>query len=190
MKRGLIILLIIGVLSSQLVSAETTFFEGDLGYRDDFIMTPIPEGGIIDSSALEETIETFVGGGGFYIRKNESETLACSLIGKSLKKHVERKRNIDFDEKEIEIILTEINQEIRIGLSSEDLKFILDNYEDTCDDYYPLLSGLAVGRTRNLLNPFILTISILVLLFIIIIIYMRHRIIAILRKRKFKRKNR
>jgi len=82
MKRGLIILLLVSILFLQLALAETTFFEGDLGYRDDFIVALVPEGGIIEEQIIEQLeIESFISGGGFLVRQEEiSETIPCQLI--------------------------------------------------------------------------------------------------------------
>ena len=187
MKRGLIILLLVSILFLQLVSAETTFFEGDLGYRDDFIMAPVPEGGIIEEPVTEQLeIESFISGGGFFVKQEGiSETIPCPLIFESLKGHIERKRSIEYTEKELKTLTIEVNQELEKNLSMSQVSYIIDNFEDTCDSPLPLLAGSAVGRFRNLLNPFILIVSFIVLIFLVYILY---RIIPILRKRKMKRK--
>ncbi len=189
MKRGLIILFLISILSFQFVLADTTFFEGDLGYRDDFIMAPIPEGGVIEGAIAEEPeIESFISGGGFLVRQDGiAETISCPLIFKSLKGHIDRERSIEYTEKELEILTIEVNQELEKDLSTSQVGYIIDNFEDTCDTVLPLLSGSAIGRVRNLLTPFILIISIIVLVFLIYILY---RIVPILRKKRRKIKKR
>jgi len=189
MKRGLIILLLVSILFLQFVLADTTFFEGDLGYRDDFVMAPIPEGGIIEEPIPEEPeIESFISGGGFLVRQDGiAETISCPLISESLKEHIDKKRSIEYTEKELEILTIEINQELKRNLSTNQVSYILDNFEDTCDSPLPLLSGSAIGRFRNLLNPLVLIVSFIVLIFLIYILY---RIVPILRKRKGKIKKR
>jgi len=186
MKRGLIILLLVSILFLQLVLAETTFFEGDLGYRDDFIMASVPEGENIEEPITGGSeIESFISGGGFLIRDNKtSKTIACPLIFETLKGNIKEKRSIDYSETELKILTDKINQKLGIDLSNDQVSFIIDNFEDTCDMSLPLSGGFAAGRIRNLLTPLIIAIAILVLLFIIIIIYMRQRITGILRKKK------
>jgi len=183
MKRGMIVLLLVSILFLQLVSAETTFFEGDLGYRDDFIMAPVPEGGIIEGALAEELeIESFISGGGFFVRQEGiAETISCPLIFESLKKHIEKKRSIEYSERELEILTIEVNQELEKDLSINQVGYIIDNFEETCDSPLPLLGGSAIGRFRNLLNPFILIVSFIVLTFLIYILY---KIVPALRKRK------
>lgn len=186
MKRGLIMLLLVSILLLQFVLAETTFFEGDLGYRDDFIMAPIPEEGIIEEPVTEQPeVESFISGGGFLVRQGEiSGTIPCPLIFESLKGHIKKKRSIEHTEKELEALTIEINQELEKNLSIGQVSYVIDNFEDTCDSPLPLLSGSAVGRYRNLLNPFILVTSFIVLVFIS---YIGYRIISVLKKRKMKR---
>ncbi len=188
MKRGInlfFLLFLISILFLQLISAETTFFEGDLGYRDDFIMAPVPEGGIIEGATTEEPeIESFISGGGFLIRQEGiAETITCPLIFESLKEHINKKRSIEYNKKELEILAITVNQDLKKDLSTNQISYIIDNFEDTCDSPFPLLSGSVLGRFRNLLNPFILIISFVVLTFIIYILY---KIVPILRKKKRK----
>lgn len=186
MKRGLIILLLISILFLQLVSAETTFFEGDLGYRDDFIMAPVPEEGIIEEPIIKEPeVESFISGGGFLVRQEGiAETIPCPLMFESLKEHINKKRSIEYTKKELEILTFEINQELGENLSTNQISYIIDNFEDTCNSPLPLLSGSAIGRFRNLLNPFILIVSFIVLVFIS---YIGYKIISVLKKRKRKK---
>lgn len=181
------ILLLVGILSLQFVLAETTFFEGDLGYRDDFIMAPVPEGGIIEEPITEEPeIESFISGGGFLVRQDGiAETITCPLIFESLKEHINKKRSIKYTKKELEVLTIEVNQELEKDLSTNQVGYVIDNFEDTCDSPLPLLSGSAVGRFRDLLNPFILIVSFIVLIFVS---YIGYRIIPIFRKRKRKKK--
>ena len=188
MKKEVLYLLIICILL-PFVSADTTFFEGDLGYGEDFIMAPVPEGGIIEGTiAGEQEIESIISGGGILVRqKGIAETITCPLIFESLKGHIEKKRSIEYTEKELEILTIEVNQELKKDLSINQVSYILDNFEDTCDSPLPLLGGFATGRFRNLLNPFILIVSFIVLMFLIYIIY---KIMPVLRKKKRKKRRR
>jgi len=189
MKREAVFIFLICIFLLNFITADTTFFEGDLGYRDNFIMAPAPEGGIIEGTISEEPeIESFISGGGFLVRqKGVAETILCPLIFESLKGHIEKKRSIEYTEEELEILTIEVNQELEKDLSTNQISYIIDNFEDTCDGPLPLLRGSAIGRFRNLLNPFILIVSFIVLIFLIYILY---RIVPILRKRKRKIKKR
>jgi len=178
MKRGVVLLLIF-ILSINFVLADTTFFEGDLGYRDDFIMGNTL-GGVIPVN-LPETLggrrneskpitEIFVEDTEEFITKEEiNKTIVCPLISDSLKKHIKEKRNIEYSEEDIEILTVEINQEFKINISNNEVRDIINNYEDTCDSYFPILGGLAIGRSRDLLTFFVMVITLMVLIFIIYI---------------------
>lgn len=169
-----IILFLFGILFLQVVLAETTFFEGDLGYRDDYIM------GKIEVPVAE--VETYSGKGRFII---ENKTIACNLISTSLKEHIKEKQNINYSEEDLQVLTAEINKEFKSALSPSQAKSIIENYEDTCETYLPLWTGIAGGRLRNLTTPLVLVIAIILLVFVIIIGYL---IIRTLRKRGYGRK--
>lgn len=179
MKRELIILLIC-ILLVQVVYAETTFFEGDLGYRGDFIIANLPE------EVIEAGVEILPsGGGGYFLRQAYNKTLVCDVCSDSLRQHIKEEQNIDYNEDEIVILTYEINQEFQTDLSNNQVRYIIENFEDECDAPYPLLGGFAGGRFSNLLDPLVLTITIILLLSIIITGYL---IIRTLKKRGYGRR--
>jgi len=186
MRRGLIISLLVSILFLQLISADTTFFESDLGYRDDFIMAPVPERGIIEEPVIEEPeIENFISGGGFLVRQDGiAETISCPLIFESLKEHIGKKRGIEYSERELEILTIEINQGLGKNLSTNQVSYIIDNFEETCDSPFPLLGAFVIGRARNLLIWVVIISAIIVLGFFIFISYM---ILRVLKKRRYGR---
>jgi len=185
MKKGIILLIFI--LSINFVLADTTFFEGELGYRDDFIMGN-PVGEIIPVNIPEieggGKPEVFAeDGGGFIIPKEGiDKKMVCPSIANSLKKHIKEKRNIDYSEKDIEILTREINQEFGINLPNIEVRDIINNYEEVCDTYFPLSGGLALGRSRDLLTLAVMIFTVIALLFII---YIGNKI-----KYKLKKRNR
>ena len=183
MEKGVLIILLVCILSIQVVFAETTFFEGDYDYRDDFIMANLP-GDIVNAITDEEIEILQVSGGGYFLREYYEEEI-CDVCTESLKEHINEYQDIDYNEDEV-IVLTElINQEFQTDLSNNQVRYIIENFEDECDAPYPLLGGIAGGRLRNLTNPLTLTITSIVLIFFIIIGYL---IIRVLRKRGYGRK--
>jgi hypothetical protein len=199
MKRGLIMLLLVGILFLQSISAETTFFEGDLGYRNNFIMVPVSEGGGIDlcgdnfcNSGEDCEIcpqdcgacSTDSGsGGGSAINKE----LVCDIVFDSLKEHINQYREIDYDESELEILNIELKEELNVYLLDNQVMALVENFDGECDRPYPILSGSAVGRFRNLFSPLIIGITILVSAIILYFILRRFNKVKI-GKRKRKRK--
>ncbi len=149
-------------------------------------MAPVPEGGIVEGTIAEEpAVESFISGGGFLVRQDGiAETIPCPLIFESLKGHINKKRSIEYTEKELEVLTIEVNQELEKNLSTNQVGYIIDNFEDTCDGSLPLLGASVVGRYRNLLTPFIFIVSLIVLVFVS---YIGYRIISVLRKRKRKK---
>lgn len=182
----LVFVILISVSFLQVVFAETTFFEGDLGYGDDFIMALLEEEPEIPAG-IEISVETETQqpGGGF-IRENVVESVCCPIIAESLKAQIKEKQTIEYSKLELEILTNKINEEIKFfKLSKGEVGYILETYEETCDAYYPLLAGLATGRSRNLLILIVMVTAIIILVFFIIIGYM---IIHILRKRGYGKK--
>jgi len=55
MKKEAVIIILMCILSIQFVTADTTFFEGDLGYTGDFLIVP---------SISSDVPATITGGGG------------------------------------------------------------------------------------------------------------------------------
>lgn len=176
------LLSLIGIFLFSFVSADTTFFEGDYNYRGDFIMANLPEE-IIE--AVRGGVEILPsGGGGYFLKEEFNSTLVCEICSESLREHIKQYQNIDYSEEKISILTSEINQEFQIDLSNNQVRYIIENFEDECDSNYPLFSGFAGGRLRNLTTPALLTISFFVLAFFIIIGFM---IIRSLKKRGYGR---
>jgi len=185
MKKSCILLIFVILLSiflAPVISAETTFFEGDYDYRDDFIMANLPENVVEAISEEAEILKT--SGGSYFLEQKCNTTLICEVCMDSLKEHVKKYQQIDYNEEEISILTSKINQEFQANLSNNQVRYIIENFEDECDAPYPLLGGFASGRLRDLMNPLLLGIMIIILISIIILGYF---IIKALKKRGYGR---
>jgi len=156
------------VLGSSFVLAETTFFEGDLGYGDDFIMGALEED-VVESEAVELLTITVRGDGDYFQREEYNESLVCAICFDSLKEHISTKRKFDYGEAEFEILMEEINQELEINLSLNQVAYVIENFEDECDFPIPLLGAVTGGRYRDLYSPVVLITGGIVLVFFIIL---------------------
>ena len=183
-KRVLFILLAFSVLLLFQVYADTTFFEGDYNYRDDFIMASLPDD-VAEAIANEDIEILQVSSGGYFLEQPYNTTLVCEACINSLKEHIKKYQHINYKEEEITILTELINQEFKTNLSNNQVRYVIENFEDECDAPYPLAGGIAGGRLRNLTNPFILGITIIVLISIIILGYF---ITKALKKRGYGRK--
>jgi len=180
MKKGVLIL-IICILLLQVVYAETSFFEGDLGYRADFIMANLPEDVVQAVAEGGEILQ--ISSGGYLLREGRYEgTIVCETCLESLKTHIKQKQDIDYTEEEIIILSNEINQQTYPDLSNNQVRYLIENFETECNLPIPLLGGFAGGRFRNLTSPLVLWITIIILIFFIIIGIL---IIRALRKRGY-----
>jgi len=189
--RKLSIFLLIGIFLISFVSAETTFFEGELGYRDDYIMGSVDEE-IIEPESVELLEDPFSGGGGGYFpRENYNQTVVCDSCFEFLRETINEKRALEYNEEELEILIEEINADLNPEISMQQLGYIVENFEDECDSPLPLLGAVVGGRDVDLLSPFMFIIAGAVLVFIIIL-YFVVRILRKLRttKNKSKRKKR
>jgi len=71
MKKGdvFIFVILISIFLIPIIFAETTFFEGDYDYRDDFIMANLPED-VIEEIAINPDVEILqIGGGGYFLEE-------------------------------------------------------------------------------------------------------------------------
>lgn len=187
--KGLMILCL-SILCVSCVLAETTFFEGDLGYGDDFIMGVI-EGEVVEPEAVELLTITTVGSGGYFQREEYNESLVCAICLDSLREHISAKRDIDYSENEFEILMEEINQVLEVNLSLSQVAYVIGNFEDECDAPIPLLSAATGGRFRDLISPVVLFAGITVLIFFILIYLLFRRLgkIKLSNVQKRRRKN-
>ena len=183
-KEALLVVLFLSILIFQVVaiSAETTFFEGD-DYRGDFIMANLPEE-IVAQIEEGETEILRTGGGSYFLRETYNSTEVCDVCFDSLRQQIQDKQSIDYEEEEIILLASEINQQYKTDLSNSQVRYIIENFEDECDAPYPLLGGIAGGRFRDILSPFTIAIAVIILIFVIFIGY---RIISTLRKVKIKK---
>jgi len=182
-------LVIVFILCLPFVVAGTTFFEADLGYRDDFIMDVI-EGEVVGPEAVELLTITSVGDGGYFQREEYNESLVCEICLDSLREHISTKRKFDYGESEFEVLMEEINQELEINLSLSQVAYVIENFEDECDAPIPLLGAVTGGRFRDLVAPVSLFVGIIVLVFFIIL-YLLFRGLRKIRASNFqKRKKR
>jgi len=175
-KRGVFIFLIC-ILFLQFVVADTTFFEGELGYRDDFVMGAIEEG-VLPSESEEETAPS---GGGL------NKELVCSAFSDALRGHLIKYQDIDYTSEEVETLKINIKEEIGVSLSTHQVNVLVENFEDECSAPIPLLGGFAAGRYRNLFDPIIIITAVLVLSFFIFLYFMLRRL-RNLKKRKSSKK--
>jgi len=170
-KSVLIILLVFGIFLLPMISAETTFFEGDYNYRDDFIMASLPEN-VIEILETQEDVEILqTSGGGYFLEEEYNNTLVCEVCIESLKEHIKEKQHANYDEEAVTVLTGSINQEFQTDLSNNQVRYIIENFEEECDMPYPLLGGIAGGRLRNLTNPLVFGISLIILISIIILGY-------------------
>ena len=197
MKKEVMFIFLICILFLQFVSADTTFFEGDLGYRDDFIMAPASEVGTtgvcgdlscnsgesceICSQDCGVCVET-VGGGGL------NKKPICNVVFNSLKGHIKKYANIDYDESELETLTFELKEELNVRLLDNQIEALVENFDDECGRPYPLLSGSAIGRFRNLFRPFVIGASVFVLAFFISLYFILKRFKKIKSKKRIKRR--
>ncbi len=182
-------ILCLSVLCLSCVLAETTFFEGDLGYGDDFIMGVI-EGEVVEPEAVELLMIT-IRSGGYFQREKYNESLVCAICLDSLREHISAKRNLDYSENEFGILMEEINQVLEVNLSLNQVAYVIENFEDECDAPIPLLGAVTGGRFRDLLSSVVLFVGITVLILFILVylLFRRLRKIKLSNVRKRKRKN-
>jgi len=173
MKKEVVILILICILLMQSVIADTTFFEGDLGYTGNFIIVPSTTGGTT-------TVVSGGGGGGgtplttivpqeTIILENHLDLQICEICFESIKNHVKEKRTIEYTEQELEALTLNINTQLNAGVSANYISFFIKNFEDRCDRNLPLAIAFAGGRFRDLITPLMGFVLIIVLIFFIII---------------------
>ncbi len=177
MKKRVIFTFLICILFLQFITAETTFFEGELGYRDDFIVANLPEE--VTGRAITE-IPPEAGG---HVQLNK--TIVCDICFDSLTRHINKYRHINYSKEEIEFLRLEIKEETRIVFSPEQVLVLVENFDDECSRPYPLLGGFAGGRYSDILFPFITIVSLIILISLIILYFLFRR----LRKVKFRKKS-
>jgi len=197
MARNKIYIFLIIFLVLPIISAETTFFEGELGYRDDFIMVDkeVPEvivpycgddscnGAETCSSCSEDCGHCSGGWGGGII---STKTQICEICFQDLRQHIKEKQNIDYSLEELEILTTKINAEVQAGFTSEQTRVLIENFEDECDSYMPVLGGLIPGRYRSLVVPILILVLILIIGFAVYLFYALTKAKRIKKKAKHK----
>lgn len=176
MKRVFIFLVL--VLCFPFLLADTTFFEGDSDYRDDFMMASLPEEIVAAVVAGVEVLQSG-GSGGYFLREEFNQTIVCPTCTDSLRSHIREYQSIDYNEEQITILTKEINEEFVVDLSNNQVRYIIENFEDECDSPYPILGAVAGGRFRDLTSPLLVTIIVVILIFFAVIGYF---IIRALRK--------
>jgi len=206
MAKNEIYIFLIMLLVLPIISAETTFFEGELGYRDDFIMVDeeVPEvvgpycgdnscnGAETCSSCLEDCGSCSTGGGGGIISTLESSEVEkaqiCGICLQDLRQHIKEKQNIDYSLEELEILTTKINAEVQVGFTSEQTRGIIENFEEECNSYIPVLGGLIPGRYRSLATSILIVVLILIMGFAVYLFYVLTRVKRVKKKVKHKSK--
>ncbi len=187
MKKRAVIFLLLGILFCvNFVLADTLFFEGDLGYNEDFIMPDIEEE--ILESTEESTQEIVAGGGGGGPMLSPLEDLTCVMCFDFLKETIDKRQNIEFTEEEVTLLTTQINSELGLHMQEDQVLHVLENFEDECDSPLPLGGGLAAGRFRDLLNPLTIFISLLIFISVLILYFMFRKIKNIKKPRKKRKK--
>ncbi len=190
MKRG-IFLFLVCILFLQLVSADTTFFEGDLGYREDFIMAPISEaGGVVlcgdNSCNSGENCEICPKDCGACTSGSSgiNREPVCDVIFNSLKEHIRRYQDIDYNENELESLQIQLKEELNSYLRNNQVEALVENFDDECGRPYPILSGFVTGRFRTFFTPLRIIISFTLLISLIFLYWMLRKS----RKNKFKKR--
>jgi len=184
-------MLLVLVSCFHFVLAETTFFEGGYGYRDDFVMAGLPE-----EALVEDVVVLQSSSGGYFLKEEYNQTLVCYACSDSLREHIREYRNIDYDEEEVTVLTEEINEELVVDLSNNQVRYIIENFEDECDAPYPILGAVAGGRFRDLTSFLVIVIVIIVLVFFVLVGYfivrslknIRSKNIRGSRRRKVKKK--
>jgi len=176
------------LLAFPLVSSEITFFEGELGYRDDFIMVDVEVSEVVGpycednscngaetcSSCRADCGSCITGGGRIISTLEFSEVekaQVCGICLQDLREHIKEKQNIDYSLEELEILTTKINAEVEVGFTSEQTRGIIENFEEECNSYIPILGGLIPGRYRNLAMQILIITSIVSIAFISYLVY-------------------
>ena len=178
MKKEVVFSILICILLVQILSAETTFFEGDYDYRENFIMADLPAEAIAEGAEILQQ-----GWGGYFIRQAYNKTLICGTCFEDLREHIDKKKRIDYTEEEIILLADSINQDpLQVNLSNNQLRYILENFEEECNRPLPLLWGIAGGRFSDLFSPLVIAIAVIVLVFFIVIGYL---IIKVLKKKVY-----
>lgn len=174
MKKEAIIFLIC-ILLMQFVIADTTFFEGDLGYTEDFLIVP---------SVSTETPTTVSGGGGggsigivaeVIILENNLDIKICEICFESIKNQVKEKRTIEYTENELHALTLDINTQLNSGLSKSYISSFITNFEDQCEMSLPLSIAFAGGRFRDLITPLMSFMLVIIIIFLVIIILITKR---------------
>jgi len=200
MKNEVILFCMLFILVNiSFVNADTTFFEGDYGYRDDFIMESVPEVVVVgelnlcgngfcdlgeNSENCPEDCGVQGGRGIVYINKE----LVCDICLESLQEHINDFRHIDYSDENLELLTLQINEETNANFLKEQVRALVENFDDECGIPYPLLSGFAGGRYRDIVTPLVLAIGIIVLGFFIFLYFIFRRLKKVRFKRKSKRK--
>ncbi|MDD5012336.1 MAG: hypothetical protein PHQ66_01670 [Candidatus Nanoarchaeia archaeon] len=187
MVKKVLIVILFALFFSSLCLAETTFFEGELGYNDEFIMSSeeiaqaSPSGGgraiycgndFCDSG---ETCDSCSIDCGVCISEDTAEESnkqqVCDIIFQSLVNHIKTQQTRNYTSEEIQELTAQINQKNIINFSDSKTEEYVNNYEDICERFLPLFAGLVLGRNRNLILPIAIIAGILVLsLFVYIFI--------------------
>ena len=175
MKKEVMVLVVgIFLINFNFVYADTTFFEGDLGYRDDYVIGGVDEE-IIDSESVELLEDPFVeepySGGGSYFSREEYDLKVCDYCFEFLRETINEKRALEYDPEELEILIEQVNSETKPKISMQQLGYIVENFEDECDRPMPLLGAAVGGRDVDLLSPFMFVIAGAVLIFVIILYF-------------------
>ncbi|NPE26768.1 hypothetical protein HNV12_02060 [Methanococcoides sp. SA1] len=172
MTKNNIYFLLMILLVLPIISAETTFFEGELGYRDDFIMVneEIPEvigpycgddlcNGDETCSSCPEDCGSCGGGGssGILVKEFEEERIQiCDICFKDLREHLKEKQIVEYAQEDIVRLNSKINDYLKETKSSLNVKVssgitgnaVLERIE-TFEQ-----GNMTLGQTRELLENF------------------------------------
>jgi len=180
------------LLVLPVISAETTFFEGEL--RDDFIMADLEEAEVTgDSGTSSEGIATesvpSSGGScppdyqlieGKCIKKeikdtvlNESEEssfpieLVCNTVFEAFRTQVKSEGEINSSSLDVEMIAIDLSQEQEIEVLAGDIQEYVSDFEEKCDSFLPLGISVELGIYKKLDLMILFILLGLVCLFII-----------------------
>lgn len=202
MKKGcfILFLLLFTLFSSLSITyAETTFFEENLGYRDNFIMVQEkqqPTEKTREISLIDERRSTsgglYCGDGACRLLENcincaedcgvclselrevlLNEPLICNIVFESLRLHVKKEKNIDYTSAELELLTSKINTLTETSLTLNQTNLYLSQFENLCDMPYPLSGSFILGKDSNI--RVIIQISSLLILALILYLLFRER---------------
>ena len=138
-------------------------------------------------SSCEKDCNSCRGSGGIISTFDSSEikkAQICEVCLQDLRQHIKKRQNIDYTLEELKILTTKINAKVQAGFTLEQTRILIENFEDECDAYMPMLGGLIPGRYKSIAIPTITVASIIFIALVLYLVYVRVRFVKKKRKKK------